>query len=74
MSARLDDGLHQRCENAEGGMGKSKKDFCRKYHDPKVAAPARPQQYPAEGYVGHQVHHQNKGYLQCPRIHQLDGG
>ena len=62
MSARLDDGLHQRCENVEGGLRKFEKDFRSKYHGPKVAALARSQ---TKGHVSHQIYHQNKGDLRA---------
>ena len=43
--------------NPEGGMGKSKEEFRRKYHDSEVVDLPRAQQYPIEGYVSDRLQH-----------------
>ena len=44
-------------------------DFCREYHDTEVATLTRHQQYPIEGYVSDQLHHQG----QCDSGQRRDG-
>ena len=63
LCAQSDVGLHSRCKEAQGSLGKFEEDFRRKYHNPEVAASPRAQQYPTEGYDGDRLHHEDQGNL-----------
>ena len=53
---------------AEGGVGKSTKDFRREHNRKDASTPPRVEQHPTEGYVHHELHLENQGDLRLSRL------
>ena len=72
MCSRSHARLHSRNQDAEGGVGKSTKDFHGEYNRKKSSTPQRVEQHPTKGHAHHDIYLEDQGVARLARLNKRE--